>query len=353
MLHRITSVLKHIVLLQRSEGLVCHGRLFWEGRDDMNQALLDVFEKEMKKGDNSYIATWDEDVKSLVELYKELIEDEPLEEQIVKLLRLAYGDSFLNTGIYNAFKAGDMQLLHDTMYQASGMKQICNIANPGVDHAYYSYNIMPELLCACRTDRIEFLLPAKNGLCYGKMSGAGIINLFMSLWYQDEQFAKEAKKLVEEGARTKRKQLDGAYIDYLCALLDKDTDKAGEKLSLMCKVVRKAKGVEFSEFKKKFFILAHAMFNLSQFVYGGELAGEVAMPDEDNFSKEFAQWQKQNGFKPGKSAYIFPEPLGLYNVLLDITPPQMHLFERHKRMFIDTDRFRQELIIKVKQRLDG
>ncbi|QQS87308.1 hypothetical protein [Fusobacterium canifelinum] len=314
----------------------------------MKQTLLKIFEEKMDKERGSYISTWDKYAEELVEVYEKFIKHQPLEEQIIKLLSISYGDSFLNTGIYNAFKNNNMQLLHDTIYQAAGFKHLYNIL-PGVNHAYYSYSIMPELLCACRTDRIELILPIQNGLCCGKFPGAIIVDLFMALWYQDEKLAESAREIVHTSKKTKWRHLDHAYISYLCALLDKDVEKASEQLSLMCHGVRKAKGVEFSPFKKEFFILAHAMFNLSQFIYDGKLAGKVAMPNEDNFSKEFAQWQQNNGFKAGKNIYDFPEPINLYNLLLDIIPPKIHLIEKHKRMFIDSERFKQELIYKVIQ----
>ncbi|RRD96392.1 hypothetical protein EII17_00040 [Clostridiales bacterium COT073_COT-073] len=316
----------------------------------MKQILLDIFEEEMKKEDSAYLRSWDDYAAELIEVYEELIKDLPLEEQIVKLIKLAYGDSFLNTGIYNAFKNNDMQLLHDTIYQSAGLSHIRNILNPGTDHAYYSYHIMPELMCACRTDRIELILPQQNGLCHGKLPGDIIIDLFMALWYQEEKIVKAARKLVQDSAGKKWTHRDRAYISYLYALLDKDTESASEQLSLMCRGAKKAKGVDFPAFKKEFLILAHAMFNLSQFVYNGELAGKIAMPDEDNFSKEFARWQQDQGFKPGKLVYIFPEPITLYNLFLNITPPQMHLLEAHNRRFIDTERFTQELIHKVTQK---
>ncbi|RRD25582.1 hypothetical protein [Fusobacterium canifelinum] len=85
----------------------------------MKQTLLKIFEEKMDKERGSYISTWDKYAEELVEVYEKFIKHQPLEEQIIKLLSISYGDSFLNTGIYNAFKNNNMQLLHDTHISSS------------------------------------------------------------------------------------------------------------------------------------------------------------------------------------------------------------------------------------------
>ena len=76
----------------------------------------------------------------------------------VRSLLLMSNDGNPLLKLYLAFKKRDMEYLNDILYENAQMAQITNVASPGTDHTYYSYNIMPELLAANMPDRIERIL---------------------------------------------------------------------------------------------------------------------------------------------------------------------------------------------------
>lgn len=116
--------------------------------DNDYKALLAEYEKLNMDRPDMYPLTFEEYTDGLVSSFSNpKYMDAPIEKQ-VKLALL-----FMNQGrplmkYYNAFKAQDMVLLNNALFETAHLMQISNISATGTDHGFYGMNITPNLLAA-------------------------------------------------------------------------------------------------------------------------------------------------------------------------------------------------------------
>ena len=265
----------------------------------------------------------------------------------VRALLLMASDGNPLLKLYLAFKKRDMEYLNDVLYENAQMAQITNVASPGTDHTYYSYNIMPELLAANMPDRIKLILPEENGLASGSVSGTPIINTFMGIWYQNTDLIDAGLEQAEKKLGQKISGFERAYLSCFKDIALKDTATLETDLNELCKAHAKRKDFGMTAFTRGFCIEAHAIYNMIYWVYGGELKDSVNMPDQKNFCQELAVWQKDHDYKHGKVVTKYPDDLDVFNKMLYCDPPRMYLINKGKERFIDVDRFAGEVASRI------
>ena len=304
-----------------------------------------------ERADISYPQTFEEHEEELKEVYYKFLTKYPLDEAIEFLLTdLTHDEGFR---IYVAFSKYDMEFLNDALYENAHLYQVGNILQSGADHTFYSYNIMPELLAANMIDRIPQILPKEHGMCNSNVVGTAVVDLFMAIWYQDEEFKKTAIEVAEKKLNTKLAQYDRAYVLYLKALLEKDVEEASLQLEEMCAGHKKSRMFGTNSFNKAFAVGVHGMYNLSQHVYDGEFRGKVRMPKADNFCQDLALWQQENGYKPGRVIHTYSEPIEFINAIMSIEPPVMQLFKRTaKESRLNCELYAEEVVSRVLEKLN-
>lgn len=296
-------------------------------------------------------------LKSFMASYHRNLEDMPLEKKIpVLLLFLRTTHNPTGFGIYEAFKCSDMSFLNDVLYQSACIEQISNISAWGGDHSYFSFHTLPELLAGNCVSRIPLLVPEKLGMCKnGHRIAKAKMNLFMALWYHNEEFGREARKNAVDVLTTKLTMSDKASISYLLSLLDEDADAASQYLDQFCAGKKKSQEFGETKFTKAFCIEAHGLFNLAHYVLNSNLENKIKMPGQSNFSQDLAQWQKSSNYPQGNLFLKYPQPLGIINILLSIIPPANSLFQpdlntagRGKSdWYINTDAYKKSVIKSV------
>lgn len=306
--------------------------------------------KELCDGEDKYPASMENYLTKEKSGYRKYMgTDHTTEFKIAFLIEgEGYNRKLSSLRLYEAFAKYDMKMLNNALYENARLAHLNNLGATDNDHTYFSYNVMPDLLAANMVDHIPLLLPEENGMCTGSVTGTAITNLFMSIWYQREDFAKEAIPFAKKKLSQKIRDYDHAYISYLLAILNKDVSEASIQLELMCKGHRKLKDWGITRFTRSFALGAHAMYNLSHYVYDGTLDGLIKMPETDNFCQDLAIWQREHDYKPGRIVTQYPEPIDLMNHIMQTEPPTMHLRRDAKgNTSLDRKRFEKELIAKI------
>ena len=264
-------------------------------------------------------------------------------ESKVRSLLLMSNDGNSLIKLYLAFKKKDMEYLNDVLYENAQMAQITNVASPGTDHTYYSYNIMPALMAANMPDRIGMILPQENGLANNSVSGTAVVNVFMGIWYQNPEFLNTGLAQAEKKLAQKISGFERAYLSCFKDIALKDSVSLEADLDELCKAHLKRKDFGMTAFTKGFCIEAHAIYNMLHWVYEGELQDKVKMPDQKNFCQELAIWQKDHDYQHGKVVTIYPDDLDIFNKILHCKPPKMLLVTQGKERYLDVERFAHEV----------
>ena len=310
------------------------------------KGLLEAYREEVQNG-----AHWESREAYLDRcrnVYDKYCIGKTTEEQVLTWLALLKKPLFL--GVYESFSTGDMAMLNDALAQGARHAQNGAIHASGVDHSLYAFRILPELLAANLFERVPMLLPETLGLSNnGYITGIPIINLFMALWYERTDYAETARVQAEKCLQHKRNITHMGVMRYLLALLDKDCDMASEQLAVICQGCRRSSDFGETKFTRSFAVQAHGWYNLSNYVYGGALEGQVRMPEESNFSQALALWQREHGYIPGGMYIVYPAPMELVNVVLNAEPPATTLraLSNSRKLCIDADSFKERMVQNV------
>ena len=310
----------------------------------MNKASVEKLLREYERmcaEETCYFLAFEQYVKKAGETWDRMkVGSMPVEKQIYFMVMTL--EMFVRPfKLYEAFKSDDMAYLDGVLFERAQMKQAGNILGGGQE--LYSFNIMPDLLAAGMYDRIGLILPEENGMCGRPFASSAIINLFMAIWYRNDEFLSYALAGARKQLTKKNNLLIEAYIEYLVAIAEHNPTEATVQLENICKGINRSKEFGATAYEKSFAILAHAMYNLSQYVYDGEMADAVDMPEAENFCQSLAQWQKSHP-QQRQIRYIYPPKLDIMNRLMRCTPPRMHLIlSRQGKMVQDVSRFKSEL----------
>ena len=250
---------------------------------------------------------------------------------------------------YKAFKNYDMEMLNNALYETALIEHLDCICDPGYDHAFFAFGVIPQILAANVPDRIEKLIPKENGPANnGYNAGPCIVNLLMAVWYGDENLKEMATEQAERFLNKKITLIEKGYIDSYLGFLKKDPQMINEGLVELCQGKKKNRDSTEDIFTKGFSVEAHGVYNLAHWVYNGELEKDVVMPDEPNFCQDLAIYQKERDYRHGELYSVYPDNLEIYKTMLKTEPPVMHLtLPVRKKCTLDVKRFEKELIEEI------
>ena len=140
-----------------------------------------------------------------------------------------------------------------------------------------------------------------------------------------------------------------AYLSCFKDIALKDTVSLETDINELCKAHVKRKDFGMTAFTRGFCIEAHAIYNMLNWVYGGELKDRVKMPDQKNFCQELAIWQNDHNNEHGKVVTKYPDELDIFNKMLYCDPPRMYLINKGKERFIDVDRFAGDVASRIQE----
>ena len=250
---------------------------------------------------------------------------------------------FFELGCYEAFSAFDMKTLDNCLYESAHLMELSNMLSPGMDHAYYAFNVLPNLLAANMTDRIGKVIPEDFGPAFGKHITSVIINLIYAIVYKDEKLSAAAVDAAREKLTRKITEYERGIIGCLLAILDKDPDGVTNELNRVCAGWLRNKEIGSNPFNRGFCVYAHALYNLACTAYDGEMRYMTDIPDQPNFCSDLALYQQGRDFRHGRVQHVFPPELDDFNLIMHFEPPRMHLTGKGRMCFIDTNRFRDEV----------
>jgi len=312
--------------------------------DNDYKALLAEYEKLNMDRPDMYPLTFEEYTDGLVSSFSNpKYMDAPIEKQ-VKLALL-----FMNQGrplmkYYNAFKAQDMVLLNNALFETAHLMQISNILATGTDHGFYGMKITPNLLAANMMERVKLVLPEENGLGNYSFIGTHIANLLMAVMYKDFEYKEETLAQSEKELSKKKPEYIKCWIKCMQAILLKDCEQFNEQLPAFCKTYMKCKEFGMNGFNRRFCVEAHGIYNLAIWAYDGELKEHIAVPQVSNFCQELTLYQEEIGYSAGSIVHVYPESMDICNRLMHCNPPQMFLKGEGKKKVIDVDRFAGDLV---------
>ena len=315
--------------------------------DNDYKALLAEYEKLNMDRPDMYPLTFEEYTDGLVSSFSNpKYMDAPIEKQ-VKLALL-----FMNQGrplmkYYNAFKAQDMVLLNNALFETAHLMQISNILATGTDHGFYGMNITPNLLAANMMEQVRLVLPEENGLGNYSFSGTHIANLLMAVMYKDFEYKEEALAQSEKELSKEIPEYLKCWIKCMREILLKDFVQFNEQLPAFCKAYMKCKEFGMNGFSRRFCVEAHGLYNLAIWAYDGELREHIAMPQVSNFCQELALYQEEIGYSAGRIVHVYPESMDICNRLMYCEPPRMFLTNEGKMRKIDVERFAQDIAGKI------
>jgi len=283
-------------------------------------------------------------------LYAEIVNERSLSEKILTFPVIIKNPYML--GLYEAFSRWDMEHLNNVLYQAARYNaiQTCGLSS-GYDHCG---NFYPAIQAFAANDLklADSLFPKELGM--SKNGHAALVtgtNLLMALRHKDESMLeKKAYGKAKKFISSKRTILDTAMIEYLLSLAENDTKKASLCLKDICAGIRKSKA--HTALEKCFCVHAHGLYNFAYHVLPPQDSSKIELPDDENFIKDLAEWNLDNGFKCGKLFFNMPDELRLMDYMLTIEVPKCSLIKKYDNsntLYTDIDKFRKELITAVSE----
>ena len=272
------------------------------------------------------------------------------EEKIRTLLAwLGLNSGYYKFKYYEAFKNRDMAMLDNALYETAIIEHLDCVTDPGYDHAFFAFRVIPQILAANIPERIEKLIPLENGPANnGYSAGPCIVNLLMAIWCENEELRGIAMEQAEKFLNRKITLLEKGFIDSYLGFLKKNPQMINEGLVELCQGGKKNRDSTEDAFTRGFCVEAHGMYNLAHWAYNGELEKDIVMPDEPNFCQDLANYQMDRGYKHGDLYSEYPENLEIYNTILKANPPVMHLTPPvRKKSNLDAKRFETELIEEI------
>ncbi len=285
--------------------------------------LVSAYESELNKPNKSYSRSVFDIIESERRIYEEYCAGKPVARQLFTWCQFLRNPIY--AGIYEACKAGDMAALSRTLYHSARISVIKNHYPSGTDHGIYIWKLIPLVLAADSPELVSKLFPQKQGLsAYSGTNGNAAANLFLAIWYNDDNFGAIAREEAKRALSKKNTMLIGAFTRYLLAVLNKDADAASEELLLLCKGKKQDSNFGENSFTHSFCIQAHGLYNMLRYVYNGELYKKVSIPSESNFFFELAEWQERNRCS-GELLYSYDGSLSILNSLLTMEMPECSL----------------------------
>lgn len=300
------------------------------------QQYMKAYADDSAKGRGHY-----RDVTAYLDACRKIFDDycdgKPADQQVHTwrgLLRVPW-----KLAAHDALLAEDMPALNDALFHFAAAEGCRNWTGSTPD---YAYPTVKRLLAAGMFDRVPLLLPEEF---LDRGTWAPMASVVMVLWHGREDLAPSVRVRAHRHLERKQPKLYEAELRYLLALLDEDPEEASTQLSNYVNAVSRVSESGVGPLEKLFWPFAHGLYNLAWKVWPEDRARSIRLPEHERFCDDLALWQSENGFPAGTVRISYPEPLGLVNTLLAITPPPLHLLP-HEDAF-DEARYRAELTTAV------
>lgn len=223
--------------------------------------------------------------------------------------------------LYKAFQTEDWQAVNDAQYQYAKQQlwrdyPYCDIRNAWLLMAANDFSLLDCNGADGFSEAYHRVWTAPG-------------NMMMGLYLHDDAAIKrgmtEAEKLLGQKTVSKwYKELSR----FMLALVNRDMAEASRSLDTLCKDYRYY-DQEMLPFEKLFCTPAHGLYNFARRVLTETEFARLEMPSSPTFFREFALWQRDNGYPAGKQALIYPDhSLRFMNEIINLPPvPQNSPFE--------------------------
>lgn len=195
-----------------------------------------------------------------------------------------------NYGIWleECLKEQNMQGLNSVIYQENRRKLV-PVHGGGYDHCWWIWNILDAIACG-DYDTVERRLPHELGLSKnGYPFYIHATNMFMGIWYHDEDMIVKALPKAEKFVSSKKPQWERAVISFLCNLYKNDIPAMEADLQLVCDSYGRQ---SIAQPMKKLCVNAYGLLILAYMIYPD--LNDIKLPENKNFSKEYAKWRLDN-----------------------------------------------------------
>ena len=110
--------------------------------------LVKEYEKLHAAEPEEYIMDMNEEFEGLLEFVDDEFRSFSMERQIEIMIKWIDMESTRQFKYYTAFKNRSMEMLDNVIYESALEKHVNCILSPGNDHAYFAFNVLPEILAA-------------------------------------------------------------------------------------------------------------------------------------------------------------------------------------------------------------
>jgi hypothetical protein len=295
---------------------------------------------------NSYTSR-EEFIEYYIGIYRNKRAKESKADQVFHFLEGGHFDDYYSLGLYEAFTKWDMRHLLNVLYQSSRWEVLCGaVKSFSADHTGHYISVV-KALAANDAELVEALLPEELGLSRERHAfGKPIGNMFLSLWYKNDEWLKTTKPEAEKYLTVKSHSYK-PEMEYYIALAERDMERASRCLKGVCVSVRRNQdsGVRDKPYLKCLCNYVHGLYNFAHYVLPEADFRRLQMPDDEGFIKEFAEWNIVNGFPKGELFLTFPEELDILNQIFNLPIPQTTLtkHEYNNTLQINRKRFYEEL----------
>lgn len=240
-------------------------------------------------------------------------------------------------GYYSAFCEGNFERLNDAIWQNG---RVCLLEGVIGGIAYTEKIIKGIFTCfACNDFEVsEALVPHALPLLKGSSYTENVINLFHSIYYEDDEKLSEAMSRAESFL-TKKKitGIEEYYVRFFIFLATKDVNGIEGCLQKFCEAYQK-QGYPVKKIDKCFVPEIHGLYRSVRF-FDEDLFEKVKFPSHKCFLKEFEEWQQKNNFPRGRQFYEYPKKLCDANRILQSSLPVIHLVNVNRKLVIDVEKF--------------
>lgn len=236
-------------------------------------------------------------------------EGEDLTKAVIKGMKYRLLEPDYETWLKECLKCNDWNGLNNMIFQTN-RHDLLPSSSGGYDHCELFLGLLGAFACG-DIHAVERIFPHELGLtANGYPFYVVASNLFIALWYQDENMLKQALPKAEAFIATKKPQWERAVVAYLLALYNKDTAEAQTQLQEVCKSYMRS---DMASFKKLLCVEAHGLYCMAYYLLPEDQYQQLHMPEYKNFSVEYAVWRREHP-EPELNLYFeYPAPMELVN----------------------------------------
>nr|WP_295925205.1 hypothetical protein [uncultured Dyadobacter sp.] len=226
----------------------------------------------------------------------------------------------LNLGIYHSFVSEDMSLLNDALYSYNRIAyNRLRLISSGTDHCKYLPSVI-ECFAGNDISLVKSMFPESHGLTQnGYRFSVVASNLVIAMLYNRKDWLQQSTSDAQKYVKQKVSNFDRAVVDYLICLGNGNGQDAGEYLSEVCHLYKRAKWVH--DFRSPFLmvcgIFLHGLYNLAFHIDSRTVTEGLREPIHTAFWDSFTKFQKERSFSRGEEFLIFEDQLKALNCIYE------------------------------------